>query len=206
MVTRKELNYIRYCLANRLNLEEAEEKLLSFIKIEEEARLYSILASFKDTNEEKRLCYEKALEIDPEYASAYRGLFLCDICDENYESARENLLIYEPLFIQNNGICNMVLYRLLIDELLEIEDEVYEVDDFFGTTRLKDDVLKGYHKIFKYIYDENYEAAYSLAQYINDKEKDIDMEYVIFLISKVIKKRTKEEVEKKKSVEFNKIS
>lgn len=202
MVTNKDLRYIKTCLANNRNLVFAESKLMEFIREDENnPKLYYTLASFKQENDEKRMCYEKALELDPNYANAYYGFFLCDIYDYDYSSAKENLSIYKELMKDNKDAthCDMVLYEILLDELLcmegkkvEDESECYEVDEYFHSQKLKGDTLASYYHIFEFIQEDDYESAYLEAKWIEDTEKNVNMHYVLSLLEEINKRRNLE--------------
>ncbi len=190
MATARQLNYIHYCLRENKHLESAKEKLVKLIKHDknQDGRLYSLLADFTDNIQEKRICYEKAIEVDSLTPQAYWGLFGCDLQEENYEGAKQNLAIYTNTLTKKNMYCNTVLLNLLLDEILKIEDQEYYVDDYYNTVKLKGDKLDLYYSIFYLVQEEEYDKAYSMALKLDKNYDEMHMKYVLTLLDSISEK------------------
>ncbi len=191
MATAKDLSYIRYCLSEGINLDFAKKKLLNLIKFDKDGdgRLYALLADFTDDLEEKKSICQKALEIDPNSSLVYWKIFMCDVSEKEYQSAKQNLQIYKNLLEEKGNYCNCSLLNILLDELLEIEGQEYLVDEYYNTVRLKGDKYEEYCNILLALQDENYERAYYCAKYLDDTYKDIHLGVVLQLMGEIMLKK-----------------
>lgn len=190
MAKYNEVNYIHYCLKEQKNLEIAKLKLLKLLSENKEGKgkLYALLAAFSNNLNEKREIYQKGIEEDPISPQVYWGMFTCDLVEEKYESAKENLSRYRD-FMQKKQTCNTCLIEILIDEILGIEEQEYIADDYYLTTRLKGERYTVYCEALLSLQDEDYEEAYTKFRYFETLSDDLNLEPIFSLLNTVMAKR-----------------
>lgn len=190
MSKHNEVNYIHYCLKENKNLEIAKLKLLRLLTENKvgKGKLYALLAEFSTDLEEKKEIYAKGLEVDPTSPQVYWGMFQCNLIEEKYDEAKNNLSKYRD-FMQQKLPCNTCLVEILLDEILDIEQTEYVADDYYLTTRLKGERYGVYCEILLSLQDEDYEEAYTKLQYFGMLSKDLNLEPIFKLLNAIMVKK-----------------
>lgn len=156
-----------------------------FLANPENAQICSALGMIENDIEKKMIYFEKACELDPEYAKSYFGIYECQVHLGNHEEALEAVTKYESLMCENGIYTNMILSKILLEELLGVGDKDYIADHFFGSQRLKGEKLELYTEALYYLADEEYELAYEILYYLSSAYQELNFTTVLKLIEQI---------------------
>lgn len=147
-----------------------------------DTRLYVLKGDLLETVSEKKACYLKALELNENYSLIYKGLFTCDVMDKDYEMASYNINKFERKCHRKKIECNIGIINILLDYLLDIDKDRYEINNYLFDKRLSKAEMEDYVKIVEAVGDASFESAYYMCLAFIFKFKNNDFKVVADLI------------------------